>query len=113
VIQETEQIPEVIVDGIGPVRRVREAMAPQVVENDPEAIGEGGSDPVPDAQVTAQGIGEDQGGPFPRAQGLVVQDDAVHALECHVPSIRKTPRASGAIKAVYSDYVKRVYGLRP
>ena len=83
VVQETEQVPEVIVEGVGPVRRIREAVAPQVVENDPEAVGEGRSDPVPDAQVAAQGIGEDQGGPFPGAQGLVVQDDAVHALECH------------------------------
>ena len=54
-----------------------------VVENDPEPIREGRHDVLPDAEIAAERIDEDESRAVGLPEHLMVQNDPVDACECH------------------------------
>ena len=82
-IEKRQKIVGMIVDGVGRRRRIREAVPALVVENDPEPLGEGRHDLLPDAEIAPERIDEDESRAVGRPEHLMVKNDAVDAYECH------------------------------
>ena len=82
-IEKSQKIVGMLIDRIGRLRRVREAMPALVVEDDTEILGEGRHDLLPDAEIAPKGIDEDESGAVGRTDDLMMKNDAVDACECH------------------------------
>jgi hypothetical protein len=84
VIEQGEEIVRMIVDAIRCRRRIGEAVPALVVGHDAETIGEVRNNILPDAEIAAERVVEDECRRVRTPDDLVMQNDAVCPNECHV-----------------------------